>query len=88
MSLAGKKWKEVDYFPDKKSQKALIKDFNFNDFKEALKFVNDVGNLAEQANHHPDINFGWGYVRIWLTSHSEHSITEKDHELAAKIDLL
>jgi hypothetical protein len=46
----------------------------------------EIGKLAEKANHHPDINLGWGYVRVWLTSHSEHKITTKDHDLAAKID--
>ena len=37
-------------------------------------------------NHHPDIEFGWGYVRIKLTTHDAGGVTEKDHRLAAQID--
>ncbi len=81
-------WKEVDYYPDARTQKALIKDFIFKDFSEGLEFTNKVGELAEKANHHPDINLTWGFVRVWLTTHSSHSITEKDHDLAKAIDKL
>ncbi len=79
-------WELVDYFPDRRDQKALRKDFKFKDFKQALDFVNKVGSLAEEVQHHPDINLGWGYAQVWLTSHSEHTVTEKDHKLAAEID--
>ena len=41
---------------------------------------------AEAMNHHPDLAFGWGYVRITLTSHDAGGVTEKDHALAARID--
>ncbi len=84
--MATSKWEEVDYWPDEREQRALKKRFTFKDFSSALDFVNKVGELAEKANHHPDINFGWGYAEIWLTTHSEHKVTVKDHELAAKID--
>ena len=86
--MAGNKWKEVDYYPDERKQKALIRDFSFKNFAEALDFANKVGELAENANHHPDISFGWGYARVWLTTHSEHGVTDKDHELAKAIDAL
>ena len=81
-------WGEVDYFADGRDQKALRKDFVFKDFAEALEFVNKVGELSEKKQHHPDINLGWGYVRIWLTTHSAHGITDKDHILAKAIDEL
>jgi 4a-hydroxytetrahydrobiopterin dehydratase len=88
--MAGNKWQEVNYYSDndKRKQKALIRNFNFSNFADALEFVNKVGEIAEKANHHPDINLGWGYVKIWLTSHDEHGITEKDHMLAIEIDAL
>ena len=86
--MAGSTWEEADYFPDEREVKALRKDFRFPDFVSALAFVNKVGELAETAQHHPDINLGWGYVRIWLTSHDAHGITDKDHALAAQIDTL
>lgn len=80
-------WEEIDYYPDK-DQKAIIKDFSFKNFSDALAFVNKVGELAEKANHHPDINLSWGSVRVWLTTHSEHKVTDKDYELAKAIDAL
>ena len=66
----------------------ITKEFIFPDFKSALEFVNKVGELAEKANHHPDIELGWGRVKISLTTHSEGKVTEKDRALAAEIDQL
>jgi len=64
----------------------LVKEFSFPDFKTALTFVNKVGELAEAANHHPDINLSWGKVLISLSTHDEGGITEKDRRLAKDID--
>lgn len=64
----------------------LVKEFKFADFKTALAFVNQVGEIAEGMNHHPDVELGWGRVKLRLSTHSEHKITEKDHRLAAAID--
>ena len=66
----------------------LIKGWEFENFAEALAFVNKVGELAEQANHHPDISFGWGYAEIALTTHDAGGLTENDFALAEKIDNL
>lgn len=66
----------------------LSRRFEFNNFVEALDFVNKVGELAEKAQHHPDISFGWGYATIMLYTHSENKITDKDYELAQLIDTL
>jgi len=85
-NMAGNSWEEVDYFGDERDQKAIVKDFRFKNFQEALDFTNDVGKLAEKSQHHPDINLGWGYVRIWLTTHDAHGVTEKDRNLAKEID--
>ena len=65
---------------------SLVKEFSFPDFKSALAFVNHVGELAEAANHHPDISLGWGKVRISLTTHDEGGVTEKDRLLTKEID--
>ena len=73
-------WKEVE--------KGLQKRFDCQDFKSALELVNEIGRVAETAQHHPDICFGWGYVEITITTHSENGITEKDHSLASQIDAL
>ena len=68
----------------------LIKDFKFSGFKEAMTFVNKVAELANAENHHPDILIhGYSNVEIRLTTHSAKStVTEKDHNLAKKIDEL
>jgi len=56
------------------------------DFMTAFNLVSALVGPAEGLNHHPDIAFGWGYVRITLTTHDAGGITEKDHQLAAAID--
>lgn len=66
----------------------LTKTFSFADFQTALAFVNKVGELAERANHHPDIELSWGKVVIHLSTHSAGGITDKDQQLAKEIDLL
>jgi 4a-hydroxytetrahydrobiopterin dehydratase len=81
-------WKQVKYSPGVREQNALRKDFTFKNFKDALDFVNKVGEIAETMQHHPDINLGWGYVRIWTTSHDEKKITEKDYLLSKAINQL
>lgn len=57
----------------------------FANFAEALAFVNAVGELAESADHHPDITFGWGYADIELTTHDRGGITDVDFALAKQI---
>jgi 4a-hydroxytetrahydrobiopterin dehydratase len=56
------------------------------DFVTALAFVNAVGELAEQANHHPDIDIRWNKVTLTLTTHSANALTDKDVDLATKIN--
>ncbi len=62
--------------------------FKFPDFREALKFVNRVGELAEDQGHHPDIFIAWGKVEITIWTHKINGLTESDFILAAKIDQL
>lgn len=66
----------------------LKKGFRFSNFREALDFVNRVGNLAEEQGHHPDLAFGWGWAEIKVFTHSIDGLTENDFILAAKVDLL
>lgn len=70
------------------SNNQLTKTFTFPDFVSALAFVNKVGALAEEANHHPDIALSYGKVVISLTTHSQKKVTDKDHALAQRIDEL
>tara|TARA_B100001248_G_scaffold242319_1_gene209761 strand:- start:361 stop:702 length:342 start_codon:yes stop_codon:yes gene_type:complete len=64
----------------------LIKDFIFKNFKQSQKFVNEVGSIAEDEGHHPDISFGWGYCKIKIFTHAIKGLAESDFILAAKID--
>jgi 4a-hydroxytetrahydrobiopterin dehydratase len=64
----------------------LVKVVKRNDFAGALAFVNRVGGLAEEADHHPDIDIRWNTVTLRLSTHSEGGLTQKDLDLAAKID--
>ncbi len=69
-------------------ENALHLEIKTKDFASALALVNEVGKLAEKANHHPDLEFGWGYLRITLTSHDKGGVTDRDRKLAAAIDKL
>lgn len=66
----------------------LHKEFSFKNFREALDFVNRVGEIAEEQGHHPDIRFGWGRVEIDIFTHKIDGLTESDFVFAAKVDRL
>jgi 4a-hydroxytetrahydrobiopterin dehydratase len=66
----------------------LRRRFRFKNFREALDFVNKVGELAEEQGHHPDISFGWGRVEVAIWTHKIDGLTESDFILAAKVDTL
>ncbi len=66
----------------------LKKNYKSKDFREALVFVNRVGELAEEQGHHPDICFGWGWAEITIWTHKIGGLSESDFILAAKIDQL
>ena len=71
-------WNEID--------KTISKTFEFNSYLDGIDFVNEIANLAEQENHHPDISFGWGYAKVIITTHAIEGLSENDFILAAKID--
>ena len=66
---------------------ALERDFEFDDFAAAIAFVDRVADVAEEAGHHPVILVhGWNKVRLTLTTHADGGLTDKDHDLARRID--
>jgi 4a-hydroxytetrahydrobiopterin dehydratase len=66
---------------------SIERELKFGDFAAALAFVNRVAELAEQANHHPDILLhGWNKVRLTLSTHSQGGLTDADFQLASQID--
>jgi 4a-hydroxytetrahydrobiopterin dehydratase len=67
----------------------LTKAFSFEAFLAGIAFVQKVGDLAEELDHHPDIDIRWRTVTIAVNTHDAgNTITAKDHELARRIDLL
>jgi len=66
----------------------LEREFKFPNFREALKYTNRVGELAEAQNHHPDIYLAWGKVKLTLWTHKIDGLTESDFIFAAKVDQL
>ena len=81
--------KKVDGWDVKSNQDKsfyLIKEFSFKNFKESQNFVNKVGLISEEENHHPDISFGWGYCQVKIFTHAIKGLAESDFILAAKID--
>ncbi len=66
---------------------AIVREWKLADFAAAMAFVQRVAELAEAANHHPDILVhGWNKVRLTLSTHSEGGLTDADFELAGAID--
>lgn len=64
----------------------IVRTFSFRDFPGSLDFVNRVGELAETAGHHPDIDIRYNKVRLALATHDAGGITTKDFDLAGKIN--
>jgi 4a-hydroxytetrahydrobiopterin dehydratase len=79
--LAGSDWsREGD---------AIVREWTLEDFAGAIAFVNRVADLAERANHHPDVLVhGWNHVRLTLCTHSQGGLTDADFGLAGEIDRL
>jgi 4a-hydroxytetrahydrobiopterin dehydratase len=66
--------------------KAISKQYTWPSFPEAIQFVNQVADLAERADHHPDILINYRRVTLTLSTHSEGGITQKDFDLATRIE--
>lgn len=64
----------------------LTKTYSFDDFANALAFVNRIGSVAEREGHHPEVHLAWGKVRLDIWTHKVDGLTESDFILAAKAD--
>lgn len=64
----------------------IRRDFKFKNFKRALEFANEVGTIAEEEKHHPELHLGWGHCDIEIWTHTNNNLHENDFILAAKID--
>ena len=72
----------------KRASNKLVCELKWKDFKEALAFVNKVGNLAEKEGHHPDIVIHWNRVTLTLWTHAIEGLSENDFIMAQKINAL
>lgn len=66
--------------------KKLTRLFPFKDFAKALAFANQVGKVAEEEWHHPDMKVSWGKVEVTFTTHSIHGLAENDFIMASKVN--
>lgn len=66
----------------------LVRTFAFRNFVEAVDFVNRVTEIAEEANHHPDVDIRWNKVTLRLCTHSKGGLTSADFELAGRLEAL
>lgn len=64
----------------------LARSIKFKNFKRALEFTNEVGRIAEEEKHHPEIHLGWGHCDIEIWTHTNNNLVENDFILAAKIN--
>lgn len=64
----------------------LEKTYRFKNFREALDFTNRIGEVAEEAGHHPDIYLSWGKARVTIFTHKVNGLTKDDFVLAAKFE--
>jgi 4a-hydroxytetrahydrobiopterin dehydratase len=71
----------------KRRANKLTKDFEFESFRDSIVFVNRIASLADNVNHHPDIDVRYATVSVTLSTHDSGGITEKDLDLAEQIDV-
>ena len=64
----------------------LFRNYEFRDFAIAMKFANDIADIAEEQGHHPDLHVAWGKCAVEIWTHKIDGLTESDFFLAAKID--
>ena len=67
---------------------SIVKEFELDDFAGSVEFINRLTPVAEEMNHHPDLQVSWNKVVVSITTHSEGGLTENDFELAKSIDPL
>jgi 4a-hydroxytetrahydrobiopterin dehydratase len=70
----------------KRRSNAITKDFEFSNFRDSIVFVNRIATLADDLNHHPDIDIRYSTVTVTLSTHDAGGITDKDLNLGEQID--
>lgn len=86
MELDGRKINEQKSNSWTESNNRLERTFKFNDFKQAMEFVNKVSDVAEKQNHHPDIEIKYNKVNLSITDHEEGGVSDKCHKFVKSVD--
>lgn len=85
---ANKLLKEVSGWQMLDGASLLVREYEFDNYKDAFELVTKISEIAEEENHHPDISFGWGYCIVTLQTHFLNGLHENDFIIAAKINKL
>ena len=70
----------------KRDGKAIVRTYDLKGFKAAMAFAGTVGELADRADHHPDILIQYSKVTVTLTTHDKNGVTDRDLRLARQIE--
>ena len=85
---AGRLISQVTGWTLEEDSKGILREFRFRDFAEAMRFAQQIGELAEAEGHHPDLSVGWGYCAVRFQTHSIRGLHENDFIMAAKVNRL
>lgn len=80
--------KEVHHWQVSKDEKFISRRFDFKNFYKTMAFVNAVAWIANQENHHPDMDVGFNYCVVKYSTHAINGLTKNDFICAAKINVL
>lgn len=80
------KLSEINTWALDEENDVISKRYTFENFSDALAFVNKAGAIADEIDHHPDVKLGWGYAEFAITTHDAGGLTQNDFQLAEKID--
>lgn len=73
-------WTELDH------PQRLEKSWKFKNFKRPWSLVQKISEYAEEVNHHPEICFGWGYLKLSIYSHDSNGLTDRDWNFVKMVD--
>jgi 4a-hydroxytetrahydrobiopterin dehydratase len=85
---AGRLISQVSGWTLGEDSKEILREFRFRNFAEAMRFAQQVGEIAEAEGHHPDLSLGWGYCTVRFRTHSIRGLHENDFIMAAKVNRL
>ena len=85
---AGRMMAEIPGWILEEDARGILREFRFRNFKEAIRFGWQVGEIAETEGHHPDLSIGWGYCTVRFRTHAIKGLHENDFIMAAKVSRL